>query len=331
MNIKKLAASLMMLSLCTVGVGNVSASAPAGDAAPDAPPPLTRMAEQITEDSRRTDTPILIATRQPALAPNSAEDDLFKAIYAKLATSNMYLLEQVHLMPAKAQGLQKYMRQLLARGITVTKVEQARDAYDLEDMLINRMADIEKTNREHATTKAGDVRKVVGLATECLRVFAESVNGILNAGNVDEAALVVNNAQTRLDDILADGGELVTAINQLQGGKSGTALREQKEQISQLRLAVLNLVRLGIDRMRTLQTTMQTRDNLAMAFLHEAYKNYCNTRTKANDQFFDMMKLVYPASSLEYGNLEAMYDAWRAENHIDRPPHRYQGEAITRG
>ena len=78
MNIKKLAASLMMLSLCTVGVENVSAAAPAGDGA-------ARLRANVRTDTLREKDPLYTdGSHVLPVGSTNAEDvaivDLYGAI-----------------------------------------------------------------------------------------------------------------------------------------------------------------------------------------------------------------------------------------------------------
>ena len=331
MNIKKLAASLMMLSLCTVGVGNVSASAPASDdaapaaaAAPNTRPQVSRIAEQITPESRDSDTPILIATRRPALVQGSPEDQLFKALHAK----ELRLLKGTTLVPQDVRGLAKYMRMLLPY---LTSDYLARNnRFQIEGAIRLLVKDIDGKYHEEARGKAETVRKAIGIANECLTIFTTSVRDINDALDFNAVSSTYQAAEANVQHLLAPDGPLEEVLHQVKAtGGSGRVLNEQKRLLSELQGLLFSLIRLAMQRLTELQKTqtnlqetqdaLQQTDNLAMKFLHEAYTLYRQSISPGEDDiFFEGINQAFGKPGTDK-TFENKYNAWRRANTVELP------------
>ena len=148
MNIKKLAASLMMLSLCTVGVENVSAAA-----APMATPP-----ERLIND---LDT----------LPDDAPEKQLYNELYRNKRTR---LLDNATYSPKGITSLKKYLGYALQENPNL--MNDIREATPMRaNAIMARMASlISAKYHNNARDKMESVRNVLNISNACLDALVVS-------------------------------------------------------------------------------------------------------------------------------------------------------------
>ena len=186
MNIKKLAASLMMLSLCTVGVENVSAAA-----APMATPP-----ERLIND---LDT----------LPDDAPEKQLYNELYRNKRTR---LLDNATYSPKGITSLKKYLGYALQENPNL--MNDIREATPMRaNAIMARMASlISAKYHNNARDKMESVRNVLNISNACLDALCNAIQAI----NVD----------SRRDVLLASFERAIQQMSALAIGEGGSLTAE---------------------------------------------------------------------------------------------------------
>ena len=305
MNIKKLAASLMMLSLCTVGVENVSAAA-AG--------PL-RIAEGIHLGGDDRMTPLNNHDNSPVLVAGSPEELLFKALYRK----HINVLEQQDVSAGGVKGLSKYLNRLIRVGITADVVNDPSESPPkIRATIHTRMGGVSKFYHDDSTAKAGRVRDVVTNASVCIRTIAQVTRDIALAGNTD--AII-----TAFEDALGPSNEELARIiseNFAGGmgaehadGASGRVLEDNRQAILELQRAISALVRFAMLTINNLVDSGTT-----MRLFHEIYIILCRAHCGGREFFEGYVDPVDGIRKSAYND----FDPPSAENGNKTLYERYQ-------
>ena len=318
MNIKKLASSLMMLSLCTVGVGNVSAAA-----ADPAEAGAARLRANIRVDTLRSKNPLDI-DGNPILPVHSTEerDRKIVALYEALIDQKIFLLEQVNVIPQGIKGLPKYLNQLFDKGITAERIRAFRDGSLARAAVRRAKNEVDLINHQNATQKIAHVRGGVSASTLCLTQITNLTRtlsrDIVNSRTRDE---LVNRFAVAL---AALNFGAINANFDGDTGASATTLTEHRQAVENLWQVVVALARLAGDKIGELQAAndelhvthdalkqAMRRENGTMLCLHIAYAYYCDNQHSTEESFFDIYERYDPATP-ENGNkgIRERYEAW---------------------
>ena len=298
MNIKKLAASLMMLSLCTVGVGNVSA----------ANPPITTPPERLIND----------------LVDGSPEYNLYVELRDRI---QLDLMRDMTYSPRQIRSLKKYIGLLMREDANlpdiVARANTTRDKQAVLDYLANLSSKVAAKYHNDATTKAGETRNMIMLSTACLDAICAAiriVNGGLSIGDIGDL-------RTQFDNAMGRVGELY--YMDLTGG--GRSLEEQlrlywstKDKTRGTAQAVdQHVYKIGelIDALSLLVATSIVHALTSLDIFHFMYQSMCE---RGAGQFvLDYCKEQDP-------EFERKYDEWLAEHHEVKPVNKSLGADVPR-
>ncbi len=282
MNIKKLAASLMMLSLCTVGVENVSAAAAPRHVAPD------RLVNDL-------DT-----------LPDTAPE---KQLFNELSAKEFDVMGDRTFTPRGIHSLKKYMRCLLD-----LKPNLINDVHALTDddhpefaLKLSGLADkISLKYHNDATTKAANTREMLERSNDCLDAICSAIEviDVDDPSNVllDKFRVAFSRAQAAA---IGNEGSLAEAWEGYWEAKRGGATANAIEaHLLQLCRVIDSLNKLAIIIAEKATTPEK------MGLFHYMYGLLC--RTGAADKLMGVCNRRVPG-------FEAQYDAWLAKTGYIKP------------
>lgn len=313
MNIKKLAASLMMLSLCTVGVGNINAlkNDPPLETI-DSGRPRPHKDDGYVDEKNNIQIPVVQGHRdQPVFAPESTAEQLFDALCAA-GLDPLSPRAGRHVL--NTMGLRKYITELLRHGLTVETVQGLKGSYAVGTTLDTYNARIDGRIAAAKSEKAKKVREGVSAATE----YVENINGIAAfARDMGMAATIgdFRNAITRLSELhLNDLDDIIYSLN---GGSSADSLQAHKDALENMKTLMMTIISLGIQKITAGKTEGE---QTKMRMLHMALVNLAQWDFDVDDMLRFHFEQFDPASAAN-GNrsLLVRYNEWVVANNTLKP------------
>ena len=308
MNIKKLAASLMVLSLCTVGVGNINALK-------NAEPLITvGVYREVNGERVRVHIPVVQGTNRPVLEPGSQEEQLFDALcragFDPLdARNNRHVVTNM--------GLKKYLTELINAGF-MEKVAGLHSNFAVKSELGSFNKQISSDKAQHSSDKAEQVRAGIAEST----TYVNNLNVIVTfAENIGRAATRAD-FQQALDGLnRLNLDALANTIDRLEEGKSARSLQNHKDALERLKTLVAALIDLGIEKITAGEEALVVgKEQAKMSMLHLALVQLSAMQVIPDDMLNEELGRFDPPSAAN-GNKSLLerYNEWVNANNTLMP------------